>query len=183
VLEEMTTTATYARCPGARSDDLARVALRALGRLAFAALAVFHAWVLAAHLLQGKAFEPDTAIRWVVAAVVLIGFRALSRRGLPLFSGRHAVVLWLLVVLIHCSAAWSGGAASLEAGLPETVTALAQLSTVAGVLVGVVLGIALASARRPWDARRLAFPAPVLIGGLPSTGVVFRFSPRPPPLA
>jgi len=178
----MTTTATYARYPGTRSDDLARVALRALGRLAFAALAVFHAWVLATHLLQGKAFEPDTAIRWLVAAVVLIGFRALSRRGLPLFSGRHAVVLWLLVVLIHCSAAWSGGTASLEAGLPETVTALAQLLTVVGVL-GVVLGIALASARRPWDARRPAFPAPVLIGGLPSTGVAFRFSPRPPPLA
>jgi hypothetical protein len=178
----MTTTATHARYPGTRSDDLARGGLRALGRLAFAALVVFHAWVLATHLLQGKAFEPDTAIRWVVAAVVLIGFRALSRRGLPLFSGRHAVVLWLLVVLIHCGAAWGGAAASFEAGLPKTVTALAQLSTVAGVL-GVALGIALASASRPWAGWRSAFPVPALIAGLPSTGVVLPFAPRPPPLA
>jgi len=178
----MTTTATHARYPGTRSDDLARVALRALGRLAFAALVVFHAWVLATHLLQGKAFEPDTAIRWVVAAVVLIGFRALSRRGLPLFSGRHAVVLWLLVVLIHCGAVWGGAAASFEAGLPETVTALAQLSTVAGVL-GLALGVALASASRPWEGWRSAFPVPVLVAGLPSTGVVLPFAPRPPPLA
>jgi hypothetical protein len=182
VLEEMTTTVTPMRHPGTRSDDLTRVACRALGRLAFAALVVFHAWVLGTHLLQGKAFEPDTAVRWVVAAVVLIGFRALSRRGLPLFSGRHAVVLWLLVVLIHCGAAWSGGAASLEAGLPETVTALAQLSTVAGVL-GVTLGVALASASRPWEGWRSAFPVPALIAGLPSTGVVLPFAPRPPPLA
>jgi hypothetical protein len=92
------------------------------------------------------------------------------------------VVLWLLVVLIHCGAAWSGGAASLEAGLPETVTALAQLSTVAGVL-GVALGVALASSRQPWEGRRLACQAPVLIAGLPSTGVVLPFAPRPPPLA
>jgi hypothetical protein len=178
----MTTTVTRMHHPGTRSDDLARGAFRSLGRLAFAALVVFHAWVLATHLLQGKAFEPDTAVRWVVAAAVLIGFRALSRRGLPLFSGRHAVVLWLLVVLIHCGAAWSGGAASLEADLPETVTALAQLSTAVGVL-GVALGVALASSRQPSEGRRLAFPAPVLIGGLPSTGAVLPFAPRPPPFA
>jgi len=178
----MTTTVTHMPRPGTRSDHLARMTLRALGRLAFVALVVFHAWVLGIHLLQGKAVEPDTAVRWVVAVVVLIGFRALSRRGLPLFSGRHAVVLWLLVVLIHCGAAWGGAAASFEAGLPETVTALAQLSTVVGVL-GVALGVALASASRPWAGWRSAFPVPALIAGLPSTGVVLPFAPRPPPLA
>jgi hypothetical protein len=178
----MTTTVIPMRHPGTGSDDLTRAAFRALGRLAFAALVVFHAWVLGTHLLQRTAFEPDTAVRWVVAAAVLVGFRALSRRGLPLFSGRHAVVLWLLVVLIHCGAPWSGGAASLEAGLPETVTALAQLSTVVGVL-GVALGVALAAASWPCERWRSACPGPVLIAGLPSNGVVLPFAPRPPPLA
>ena len=61
--------------------------MRAAGHLAFAALVAFHAWLLWAHLLDGRAFEPATAARWTLAVLVLAGFRALSHRGLPLFTG------------------------------------------------------------------------------------------------
>jgi hypothetical protein len=162
--------------------NLVAAALGALGRLGLAALIVFHAWLLGAHLADGRAFEPAMAARWMLAVLVLAGFRALSRRGLPLLSGRRAVVLWLLVVVIHCSAAWDGGAAAaLDRAIPESVTALAQVS--AAVLVAAALSAAFAPALRAAARLRPASDVPARIAGLPSNGFVFLFSPRPPPLA
>jgi hypothetical protein len=115
--------------------------------------------------------------------LVLVGFRALSRRGLPLFVGRRAVGLWLLVVIIHCSAAWEGGAAAaLDTAIPESVTVLAQL-TGATLALAAVLAAAISAGAWLSAASRSALAVPALIAGLPSTGIIFRFSPRPPPLA
>ena len=158
-------------------------AARALGQLGFAALLVFHVWLLGTHLADGRAFEPAAALRWVLAVLVLAGFRALSRRGLPVLFGRRAVGLWLLVVIIHCSAAWDGGVvAALDRAIPESVTALAQFSA-ATLAFGMALAAAFAAAAPLSGAKRTGCPIPVLIAGLPSTGFVFRFAPRPPPLA
>ena len=158
-------------------------AVRAAGNLAFATLVVFHAWLLGLHLLDGRAFEPATAARWVLAVLVLAGFRALSHRGLPLFAGRRAVGLWLLVVLIHSTAAWDGvSAAALDRASPESVTALAQLC-ITTLAFGAALVAGLAAAGRPWAGRRPAFAVPALVAGLPASGFVFCFSPRPPPLS
>ncbi len=179
----MTTAVSATNRAATRPDDLLATALRALGRLGFAALALFHGWLLGAHLLDGRAFAPATAIRWALALLVLVGFRALSRRGLPLFFGRRAVGLWLLVVIIHCSAAWEGGAAAaLDRAIPESVTALAQFSAATAVL-GLALAAALASAAQPWAGGRPAFSVPVPVAGLPASGFRYGFSPRPPPLA
>jgi hypothetical protein len=156
-------------------------AVRAAGHLTFATLAVFHAWLLGLHLLDGRAFEPATAARWVLAVLVLAGFRALSHRGLSLFTGRRAVGLWLLVVLIHCSAAADGSPAALRTAIPESVTVLAQLSVTAAV-VGAALVSACVPSARPGAGGGAAFSAPVLVAGLPSSGFSFCFSPRPPPL-
>ena len=170
------------RRPATRPSDLATAAVRAAGHVAFAALAVFHAWLLGLHLLDGRALEPATAARWGLAVLVLAGFRALSRRDLPLFRDRRAVVLWLLVVVIHCSGAWDGGAARLGHGIPEAVSALAQISTVALVL-GSAFACAIISTSRPWAGGRPCFRVPALVAGLPSAGFASSFSPRPPPLA
>ena len=172
-----------ARRPASRPDDLVVVALRALVRLGFTALVAFHVWLLGLHLVDGRAFEPATAVRWGLALLVLAGFRALSRRGLPLFSGRRAVGLWLLVVIIHCSAASDGGAADvLRAAIPESITALAQISVTILVLGAAIAAVSTTSPRR-WGGDHPAFPGPALIAGLPAAGFVFRSSPRPPPLA
>jgi len=157
-------------------------ALRALGGLLLAILAGFHVWILGLHVVTGEAFEPTTAVRWALAALVLAGFRALSRRGLPLFGGRRAVGLWLLVVVIHASAAWDGGGVAFGAALPETVTALAQVAA-AATLAGAVIGAALAAPAGCFPAVRRGHAAPTLVAGLPSSGFAFSFSPRPPPLA
>jgi hypothetical protein len=172
-----------ARRPAARPVSLVTAGVHALARLAYAALVVFHVWLLGQHLLDGRAFEPATAVRWSLAVLVLAGFRALSQRGLPVFVGRRAVGLWLLVVIIHCSAAWDGGAAAaLDKAIPESVTGLAQLS-VATLVLGAALAAVFAPASRSWTGGRPAFWVPVLVAGLPSTGFVSRFFPRPPPLA
>jgi hypothetical protein len=174
--------APAARRFATRPADLATSALRAAGHATFTAIAAFHAWLLGLHLLDGRAFEPGTAARWILAVLVLAGFRALSHRGLSLFTGRRAVGLWLLVVLIHCSAASDGGAAALRAAIPESVTALAQLS-VTTLVLGTALASAVALAARPGSGERPSYLAPLLIAGLPSSGFAFCFSPRPPPLA
>lgn len=174
-------TPSTARRIRANPAGIAAGTVRALGRLAVGVLLGFHVWLLGAHLLDGRVFEPATAVRWVISLVVVAGFRALSRRGLPLLVDRRAVGLWLVVVIIHCSAGWDGrAAASLERAIPESVTALAQLSVTA-----LVLGATLAAALVLWRCRRtqggLASAAPALFGGLPASGFVFRISPRPPP--
>lgn len=174
--------APAARRVATRPADLATSAVRAAGHLAFAALAVSHAWLLGLHLLDGRAFEPATAARWTVAVLVLAGFRALNHRGLPLFTGRRAAALWLLVVLIHCSAAADGNAAALRTAIPESVTVLAQLSVTTAVLGAAMASVSVAAAA-PWAGGRPAYFVPLLIGGLPCSGHVFCFSPRPPPLA
>jgi hypothetical protein len=157
--------------------------VRPLGHIAFAALVAFHVWLFGLHLLDGRALQPATAARWGLGVLVLAGFRALSRRDLPLFRSRRAVVLWLLVVIIHCSAAWDGGgAAALDRAIPETVVAAAQMACAAGV-IGLVLLAAVAQSGRPSAGRRPSFAVPALIAGLPSTGLALRFSSRPPPLS
>jgi hypothetical protein len=177
------TNASAARRIALTPGLLALAALRALGRLGFVWLAGFHIWLLGQHLVSGQAFEPATMVRWLLAVLVLGGFWALSRRGLPLFLGRRAVGLWLLVVIIHCSAAWEGGAAAaLDSAIPESVSALAQLSA-AAIVLGAVLAAILAQTARPSALRRSLFGSPTLAAGLPSTSFAYRFSPRPPPLA
>ena len=170
------------RRPATRPEALVSAAVRALGGFLLAALAGFHAWLLSVHLLTGEAFEPTTAVRWALAALVLAGFRTLSRRGLPLFVGRRAVGLWLLVIVIHASAGWDGGGVAFGAAVPESVTALAQVGA-AATLVGAVIGAALAAPAGCFPVVRRGHAAPALVAGLPSTGFSLLFSPRPPPLA
>jgi hypothetical protein len=172
--------ATPARRAITRSEDLAQMAMRAVLRTAAAALVAFHVWLLWTHLFAGKVLEPRTAVRWIVATVVLVGFRALQRRGLPVFWGKRAVVLWLLVMLIHCHAVWGGEPLTVELGVPETISVLAQCAPASSVLGLFFLGLVAALLTR-WSAAEQRFTWPVTIAGLPASGYVFAFSPRPPP--
>jgi hypothetical protein len=177
--------ATYAiptRRSASRADALVMTAVGAAGQLAFGLLVIFHVWLLWTHVVAGKAFEPQTALRWLVAVGVLAGFRALSRRGLPLLVGRRALVLWLLVVLLHCHAVWTGDVITADLAMPEAVQALSQL-TGAIALVGAVIVMRLAAHAAAAASRRRADPARATVAGLPSDGFTFRFAPRPPPLA
>lgn len=158
------------------------MAMRSAAQLALTVLVAFHAWLLWTHLVGGKALEPQTAVRWIVAAVVLVGFRALQRHGLSLFWGKRAVVLWLLVVVIHCHAVWSGEPITAELGVPETITMLAQLTAPASTVLGLFFLGLFATLIALWTAAAKPYEGLARFAGLPASGYLFRFSPRPPPI-
>jgi len=156
--------------------------MRAAFRLALTLLVGFHAWLLWMTLAGGRALEPQTAIRWVVAAMVLVGFRALQRRGLSIFWGKRAIVLWLLVVVIHCHVAWGGEPIAVPAGIPEAVSLLAQMTAPVATVLGLFFFGLLGALMALWSAAAWHEDWPRRIAGLPASGYAFAFSPRPPPL-
>lgn len=156
-----------------------------LGRAVPLALASFHAWLFWTHATSGRLLEPGTAIRWLLAALLLGGFIALRRLGLPVLLGRKALVLWLLVVLLHCHATWSAGPGPDAASLPQSLTAFASqlVDAAGGVLLGLGLLILLAR-RHAIRPRALPFLEARSLAACPTLGSHgFRLSPRPPPSA
>jgi hypothetical protein len=178
----MASSRTIGRRRVTHAGDLARRAVRVAGRLAFWALVTFHVGLLSVHLVQGRLLQPQTAGRWVVAVLVLAGFRRLSRLGLPLVLGQRAVVLWLLVILLHCHAGWADSAASLDLAMPETLGAVSQIAGSIAVLGALLVVLSTAPKRLRRDGRA-ATAAPLILAGLAAPGFVFRFAPRPPPFA
>jgi hypothetical protein len=164
-----------------RLHDLARHVVHAAGRFTFWALVAFHVGLLGTQIAEGRLFEPQTVGRWVVAVLVLAGFRRLSRLGLPLIFGRRATVLWLLVILLHCHAGWASGTVSVDLGIPETLGALATVTGSASVLGALIVALLVTLLRLRLDGRA-ARVAPTVLAGIASPGFVFRFAPRPPPL-
>ena len=178
----MSNSTTFGRSRVTGAGDLAGRVAQAAGRVAFWALVAFHVGLLSVHVLQGRLLEPQTAGRWVVAVLLLAGFRRLSRLGLPLVFGQRAIVLWLLVILLHCHAGWTSGSTGLDLAVPETLGALSQLTGSVAVL-GALLVVLLTALQRLRRDGRAVFAAPVILAGLASPGFVFQFAPRPPPLA
>src|SRR5262249_11982336 len=88
--------------------DKSRVIRRTLtvaGLASAAALVLFHVALFAAQIADGRLFEPATALRWLGAALVL-GIAVQHRRaGVDLLKSRKGLVLGLVVVLLHASAA------------------------------------------------------------------------------
>jgi hypothetical protein len=155
-----------------------------LGRGAVLFLVAFHAWLFGDRLLAGALAEPLVALRWLAGLVLLSGFGWLRRLDLPLFHGRKALVLWLLVVLLHVHAAWmppqhdSSWSAARETVATAAVQLVAGLLTATGLaLLGRLLARRPAAPRpRHWTMPRLALAGPA------ATGHCACFCPRPPPV-
>jgi len=149
------------------------------------ALAAFHAWLLAAQLAGGQLFEPAVAVRWLAGALILSGFAALRRLGVPLLRGRKAIVLWLFVVLLHLNviASPTDFAASMSAAIPEAVTGLAAPAALAPFFAAVgLLFLARASRAHAGGLRVSGFcPARPALRGGPRSGYIPQSSTRPPP--
>ncbi len=150
---------------------------------AAAALLLFHVALFWMHLTQGRLMEPAVALRWGLALLLLGVLWLLRRVGVPLLWGRRALVLWVLVALLHVSAA---GAASdaLTTSPADAALSIVVLPPAAGLIfmAGVLLLGALA-------ARGWRLPLPLTRPVRPSTGTRLRsaitsprLAPRAPPL-
>ncbi len=151
--------------------------VRALLRLAAAGLVVFHGFLLWDRIASLTLLDPVIALRWGAAAALVLGLVRLQRAGVPLLSGRKALVVWSLVALLH--ATMVPGIGGLTATLAEADAGLWLVLSLSGLLV--LLGTRVAKSRT------------VPGHGMPgvSTGLTPAFrvaclallSPRPPPAA
>jgi hypothetical protein len=119
---------------------------------AVAVLLVFHAALLWAHLASGRLFEPAVALRWGIGFLLLGLLVALRRVGVPVLYGRRALVVWVLLALLHVSAAMPATSAALTtngpSGITLTLVVLPQASGMAFAAGLLPLGATLARAWR-----------------------------------
>jgi len=150
---------------------------------AAASLVVFHAALLWMHLLSGRLFEPAVALRWGIGLLLVGLLWALRRAGVPLLWGRRALVVWVLVALLHVSAARPATTDSMTPS-PGDVTLSVMVLPAAGLVC--TAGLLLLAALM-WRGWRL--PAPVARTCRSSVGPSLRSArssprliPRAPPV-
>lgn len=163
--------------------------LRALGLAAAASaaalLALLHLWLLGSRVAAGDFADPAVALRWAAAAGLVAALAALRRRGVPLLWGRQALAFWVLVLLLH----WSAAGPAAEASPPQASrpgSPLVVLLPSAGALGALFLGtlfLVLAAhgrvtAARRWSPRLGAARHAPPLGRL---GLPNPLAPRPPP--
>ena len=151
---------------------------------AAAMLLAFHAVLLWTHLLSGRLFEPAVALRWGIGLLLLGLLWALRRAGVPLLWGRRALVVWVLVALLHVSAARPATADSMTTSPVDETLSMVVLPPTAGLIftAGLLLFGALI-------ARRWRVPAPAgrtwhspVRPRLRSATTSPRLAPRAPPI-
>jgi hypothetical protein len=148
-----------------------------------AVLVVFHVWLLAGHAWSGDLFEPRRLAGWLIAAGLAMAAVRLRRRSISIFSGRKAVVVWLLVALLHGPAVAQRFEGSGDWSLQQIVATLVQVTVVTSAVLLSVLGWLLLSRRAHTSFRGLQFrrhfARPWRVG--PDSFVLA--APRPPPSA
>lgn len=162
--------------PATAWDRLSQLATRAL----MASLVVFHVGLLLVHAVEGRLFEPAVSVRWFVGALLFAGFVALRRLDVPVLWGRKAVVLWLLVVLLHCHAAFSSADADEPVFDPMVATLVTEVFVAAATLLAALLAATgrfhVAAPRPQWHDLTAGVPSLAMAAGFGST-----HGARPPP--
>jgi hypothetical protein len=120
------------------SGGVARAAWRmfsALLGLATLALVAFHVWLFWGQWQVGLLTDPLVALRWGGSALLVAALIALHRRGVPLFRGRQALVVWTLAAVVHVGADSAAVPPSPEfssTGLTFVVPSVAGIALIAG---------------------------------------------------
>jgi hypothetical protein len=122
----------------------ARLALSATVAVSVLGLVVFHAALFWNQVADGRLLDPATATRWVVGALMFGAMLALRRAGVPVLWGRRALVAWMLVALLHWTAAPATDPAGVADAGAQTTQVLVDLPIgAAGILAAVSLSLLL----------------------------------------
>lgn len=119
-------------------------------------LVLFHVWLLGRQIWEGQLAEPGLLLRWMVAAGLVAALVHLARHGQSLLRGRRATAVWVLAAVLHGPALAGEPGDLTRAGLPEAVTALAEIAA-ASIVLG--LGLALLARRQSLWQRPARLPA------------------------
>ena len=148
-------------------------------------LVLFHASLFYTHAIDGRLADPAVALRWSLGAVLAALLVAFGTMGLPLFRGRRALIVWLLVSLLHVSTARTATLEALTSITPEeTAVALIVLPSAAAPLVwatAMLLAGVLLKARTTKPLARASWLAHDADARISSRQVVPLLVPRAPP--
>jgi hypothetical protein len=163
---------------GAPTPRRLRSLVSSLGLAAAASLVVLHLSILWERIAQGRMGEPDVALRWVAAAVLLVASLALRRRGVSLLWGRRALVFWLLVLLLHAGTAVPQAPVARVA--PEQLLFVVPAAVAPACLVLVLL-VAPRAGAAPADPRAAWLPHAACRAPARRAGFPLALASRPPP--
>lgn len=145
-----------------------------------AALALFHVWLFASQIVDGRLADPASIARWIVAGGLVLGLASLRRQGASLVRGRKAVSIWLLAALLHAPAvADRVDAAGLD--LPAVAVSLVSVTLGAGLVLAALTGFR--TTRPPSPLTSTVVGRTRLSIASLSSGRYVCFAPRPPPIA
>lgn len=156
--------------------------------LAVGYLVALHAEILWQRIASKTLLEPIVALKWAAAAALVAALLRLRSAGVPLWRGRRAVLVWMLVLLLHAGTAVPA-AEELAAGLSDRADAsslLLVLPLCVSLATVFELGRRLLAGRvearpapRPMPRRLLlaAPPRPAFVDGLGRA-----LASRPPPV-
>jgi hypothetical protein len=151
--------------------------------LAITVLVVFHASILYNHLVDGTLADPVVAFRWAIGGVLACLLVVFQRMGAPLLQGRRALVVWVLVALLHVSAARTLTVSLINVTPEDAAAVLVVLPAAAPVLLGAMLLVvmALVSATTSAPGLRQAWLAHDADARLAANPLVPLLPPRAPP--
>jgi hypothetical protein len=160
---------------GAKIAAMFRRALTA----AVALLVLFHLWLFAGQLWDGRALEPATAMRWLVAGGLVAALAGLRGVGQPVVFGRRAAAIWLLAALLHGPKALER-VQDLQPDVWTEVVAVGLGAAGLGLAVLSVLAAGLSHRRRRPGVAFLIVDRPLAFGTHP--GYALACAARPPPI-
>lgn len=169
-----------------RSGSVRSIVSTAAATAAAAYLLYLHSLLLAERLSDLSILEPVVAVKWIASLLILVVLLKFRLAGIPLLKGRKALVVWMLVLLLHCQiSAPIGPEVSAEFAAQQNVWLIFLLPALVSIVVSLALstGRVLKSVRRSQSQRSAAIlfrrrlsPRPRLLAGF-SLAILS----RPPP--
>lgn len=125
-------------------------------------LVIFHVALFWNHIGEGRLLDPAVATRWGIGALLLLALAALRRAGVSLLWGRRALVVWVLVALLHWTAAPAadGGAAARGGAMALLLVDFPAGASVTLLAASLLLLILLRARAAPRSTRALGVSLP-----------------------